>query len=585
MNTVQVRGFQTLQTQLVDKFKVLSEAARRRGFFWGAFEIYGGVGGFLDLGPFGVSLRNLIVEAWRSFFLKPHGFIELSTPIITPHRLLEASGHVENFKDPMTECTQCKRRFRADQLVKEQTGIETEGLNLEQLGKLQKEKNVLCPECGGVLGEPQHFLTMFKTSIGPYGEDPAYGRPEAAQGIFVNFKRAFEVMRERFPLGIAQVGTVLRNEISPRQGPIRLREFTIMDLELFFNPEEPECPFLKEVENEQLSIVTAKTRAEGKEEATGVKTVEALKSGIVKTPWVAYFMALSKRFLSTLGIDSDNQRFFEKLPGERAHYSAQTFDHEVKLDRWGWVEVAGFAYRTDYDLRRHMEATGVDMRIFKAYEEPVEKTVTTIRPRHDKLRQLFRDEAGKIVAVLARQDLSLILKQKKGGFVQIEGYKIPVDCFETREEKVKESGVRFIPHVVEPSFGVERLVYATLEYSLTMRKDRLILSLPFKLAPIQVSVFPLVNRDGLQDKALQVYRSLLAEGVRADYDEAGSIGRRYARADEAGIPLAVTIDYETLKDDSATLRDRDSWGQTRISLAQLRPAIEKIAHEGFPKTG
>lgn len=585
MNTVQVRGLQTLQTQLVDKFKVLSEAARRRGFFWGSFEIYGGVGGFLDLGPFGVSLRNLIVEAWRNFFLKPHGFIELSTPIITPHRLLEASGHVENFKDPMTECTQCKRRFRADQLVKEQTGIETEGLNLEQLGKLQKEKNVLCPECGGILGEPQHFLTMFKTSIGPYGEDPAYGRPEAAQGIFVNFKRAFEVMRERFPIGIAQVGTVLRNEISPRQGPIRLREFTIMDLELFFNPEEPECPFLKEVENEQLSIVTAKTRAEGKEEATGVKTVEALKSGIVKTPWVAYFMALSKRFLSTLGIDSDNQRFFEKLPGERAHYSAQTFDHEVKLDRWGWVEVAGFAYRTDYDLRRHMEATGVDMRIFKAYEEPVEKTVTAIRPRHDKLRQLFRDEAGKIVAVLARQDLSLILKQKKGGFVQIEGYKIPVDCFETREEKVKESGVRFIPHVVEPSFGVERLVYATLEYSLTMRKDRLILSLPFKLAPIQVSVFPLVNRDGLQDKALQVYRSLLAEGVRADYDEAGSIGRRYARADEAGIPLAVTIDYETLKDDSATLRDRDSWGQTRISLAQLRPAIEKIAHEGFPKTG
>jgi len=120
----------------------------------------------------------------------------------------------------MTECTQCKRRFRADQLVKEQTGIETEGLSLEQLGKLQKEKNVRCPECAGTLGAPQHFLTMFKTSIGPYGEDPAYGRPEAAQGIFVNFKRAFEVMRERFPLGIAQVGTVLRNEISPRQGPL-----------------------------------------------------------------------------------------------------------------------------------------------------------------------------------------------------------------------------------------------------------------------------------------------------------------------------------------------------------------------------
>ena len=585
MNPAQARSPQTLQTQLSDKFKALSETARRRGFFWGSFEIYGGVSGFLDLGPFGVSLRNLIVDAWRNFFLKPHGFIELSTPIITPHRLLEASGHVENFKDPMTECTQCKRRFRADQLVKEQIGIETEGLSLEQLGKLQKEKNVRCPECAGILGEPQHFLTMFKTSIGPYGEDPAYGRPEAAQGIFVNFKRAFEVMRERFPLGIAQIGTVLRNEISPRQGPIRLREFTIMDFELFFDPEEPDCPFLKDVEDETLSIVTAKTRAEDKEEATVVKTAEALTSGIIKTPWAAYFMALSKKFLSTLGIDENSQRFFEKLPGERAHYSAQTFDHEVKLDRWEWVEVAGFAYRTDYDLQRHMEATGVDMRVFKAYEKPVEKTVTTIRPRHDKIRQLFPDEAGKIVSVLAKQDLNLVLGQKRDKFVEIEGYRIPADCFDTREEKVKESGVRFIPHVVEPSFGVERLIYATLEYSLTMKKDRLILSLPFKFAPTQVSVFPLVNRDGLQDKALQVYRSLLAEGVRADYDEAGSIGRRYARADEAGTPLAVTVDYDTLKDDTATIRDRDTWGQTRISLSQLVPTIEKIGREGFAKTG
>ncbi|HEY5620576.1 MAG TPA: glycine--tRNA ligase [Candidatus Bathyarchaeia archaeon] len=558
----------------------MSETARRRGFFWGSFEIYGGVSGFLDLGPLGVGLKNLIVEAWRESFLKPHGFIEMSTPIITPHRLLEASGHVESFKDPMTECTQCKRRFRADQLVKEQTGTETEGLSLEQLGNLQK--NVKCPECGETLSAPQYFLTMFKTSIGPYGEDPAYGRPEAAQGIFVNFRRIFEVMRERFPIGIAQVGTVLRNEISPRQGPIRLREFTIMDFELFFNPEEPDSPFISEVQDEKLAIVTEKTRKEGKEKLTEIRAGEALRRKIIKTPWAAYFMSLSKRFLSELGIDEANQRFFEKLPGERAHYSAQTFDHEVKLDRWGWVEVAGFAYRTDYDLRRHMEATGTDMRVFKAYEKPVERTITTVTPRHDKIRQVFGKDAGKIVALLASKELSKFLETQENGFVEVGGHKIPVDCFETKEQKVKESGARFIPHVVEPSFGVERLVYATLEYNLRMKEDRLILSLPFKLAPIQVSVFPLVNRDGLQEKAAQVYHSLLANGFRADYDEAGSIGRRYARADEAGVPLGITVDYDTLKDDTVTLRDRDTWNQIRAPVGQLKPTIERIAREGFP---
>src|SRR5206468_725544 len=290
-----------LTSELKDRYRLLSEIARRRGFFWGSFEIYGGLSGFLDLGPLGTGLRREIEDTWREFFLRRHGFVEISTPIITPHRVLEASGHVENFKDPMTECTNCHRRFRADQLVKEATAEETEGLNLDQLASLLAK--VKCPECGGILGSPQYFLTMFKTSIGPYGEDPAYGRPEAAQGIFVDFHRGYEVMTE-------------------------------------------------------------KNRTGGNAEASQISTGRAVDQGTIKSSWAAYFMALSKRFLSQLGIKTQHQRFFEKLPSERAHYSAQTFDHEVKLDRWGWVEVAGFAYRTDYDIRKHMQATGVDLRVF-----------------------------------------------------------------------------------------------------------------------------------------------------------------------------------------------------------------------------
>jgi glycyl-tRNA synthetase len=571
-----------LQQQIKDKHKLLSETARRRGFFWGSFEIYGGLSGFLDLGPLGVGLKRQIEDTWRQFFLQRHGFVEVSTPIITPHKVLEASGHVENFKDPMTECTNCKRRFRADQLVKEATGLETEGMSLEQLGALLKERHVKCPECGGELGPPQYFMTMFKTSIGPYGEDPAYGRPEAAQGIFVNFRRILETMREKFPIGIAQVGTVLRNEISPRQGPIRLREFTIMDFELFFDPAEPDCPYLDEVVSEELSIVSEETRSKGKEKSTNVTVGDAVKRQVIKAPWAAYFMALSKRFLTQLGVDGLHQRFFEKLPSERAHYSAQTFDHEIELDRWGWTEVAGFAYRTDYDLRKHMEATGEDLRVFKPYSTPRVRKTKSIRPNYQNLRRIFQEQTGRIADQISRDDPEKLLMAKKAGQpVRIGSYSVPSDCFDVVEEEVKETGTRFLPHVIEPSFGVERLLYTTLEYNLTMKEDRLILGLPFNLAPIQASVFPLVNKDGLQKRATEVYGALIADGLRVEYDEAGSIGRRYARADEAGVPLGITIDYDTLKDDTVTVRDRDSWSQKRTSVGTLASTIHMIVREGF----
>lgn len=540
--------------------------------------------GFLDLGPLGVELKRLITDSWRDFFLHPHGFVEVSTPIITPHKLLEASGHVENFKDPMTECTQCHRRFRADQLVKEQAGVETEGLNLEKLGELMRSNGIKCPECGGVLGAPQYFMTMFKTSVGPYGEDPAYGRPEAAQGIFVNFRRISEVMRERFPIGVAQVGTVLRNEISPRQGPIRLREFTIMDFELFFSPDEPECPFFEEAEHDLLHLVVAKTRAQRKEDQTRVAAGDAIRERLIETPWMAYFMSLSKQFLVSLGISEEHQRFFEKLPSERAHYSTQTFDHEVRLDKYGWVEVAGFAYRSDYDLRQHMQATGTDMRVFRPYPSPRGRTVDVVKLRHERIREVFGSNAGKVLALLASKDLISVVHSARGRkAVRVDQYEVPLDCFEMRKENVKETGNKFLPHVVEPSFGVERLVYATLEYGLRMKDDRLVLSLPSRLAPLQVSVFPLVNRDGLQEKATTIFGSLLHHGFRVEYDDAGSIGRRYARADEAGIPVGVTVDYDTLKDNSVTLRDRDSWAQVRVPVDNLGTTIGKIVVEGFPK--
>jgi len=411
---------------------------------------------------------------------------------------------------------------------------------------------------------------MFKTIIGPYSEAVGYGRPEAAQGIFVEYKRIYECAREKLPFGVAIIGHALRNEISPRQGPIRLREFTIMDLEFFFDPEEPQCIMLKEVENETLRLLPSEKVLKGVEEPIEVTVREALSKGLIMTEWQAFFMALSKRFLAELGVPEEMQRFIEKLDWERAHYSVQGYDQQVHLERWGWVEVSGHNYRTDYDLRRHMEFSGIDLTAFKEYEKPITKEEISVKPVTSKIGPAFKEDASKIVKLLSAIDpRELEASFKKQGFYIVESFKILPEHVKITHKKVKERGKRFIPHVVEPSFGSDRLFYVALEYAYRRKEDRTLLSLPRDLAPVEVSVFPLVSKDGLPEKAEQVYRLLIDSGFTVEYDESGSIGRRYARADEIGTQLGVTVDYQTLEDNTVTVRDRDTWKQVRNKIDKL----------------
>jgi len=556
-----------------DKFEIVSEIARRRGFFWPSYEIYGGVSGFITFGPLGSILKRRIEDKFRDFFIRPLGIQEIESPVIMPSKVLEASGHVEHFKEPMVECQKCKRKFRADHLLQEQAKMsdtETEKLNLEELLNQIKKHNVHCPDCGGTLANPKYFMTMFTTTIGPYSEAIGYGRPEAAQGIFVEFKRLHKIAREKLPFGVVQIGHALRNEISPRQGPIRVRELTIIDIEFFFDPEDPKCPLLKDVENEKLRLVLIERKLKGIKEPIEVTTKEALNKGYIKAEWQAFFMALSKRFLTELGVPEEKQLFMEKAPWERAHYSAQGFDQEIYLDRWGWEEVSGHNYRTDYDLKRHMEFSGVDMSTYKEYEKPVAKEEVIVKPVMSTIGRAFKTDAPKVAKILSTSDPKTLEKSlEKKGFFKIESFKILPEHVEILHKKIEEKGRRFIPHVVEPSFGSDRLTYIALEYAYRKREDRALLSFPKEIAPIQVSVFPLVNKDGLPEKAKQVYDALLNEGFTVEYDDSGSIGRRYARADEVGTPLGLTIDYQTLEDDTVTLRDRDTWEQVRTEIAKL----------------
>ena len=564
--------------QACDKFTAINELAKRRGFFWSSFEIYGGSGGFVTYGPLGTRLKQNVEAKLRELFVKKIGIYEMESSVIAPGKVFEASGHVDHFKEPMVECQNCHQRFRADHLLEEKgiSSAEAEKMSLEEVAKEIEVHGVVCPDCSGKFGEPQRYLTMFQTTIGPYSGAVGYGRPEAAQNIFVEFNRLYTASRERLPFGVIQIGHALRNEISPRQGLIRLREFTIADLEFFFDPEEPCCHLLGEVENEVLPILLCKTRLKDCEDITDLTVREALDKKIIHSEWQAFFMAMAKRLLTEIGVPANNQRFIEKLAWEKAHYSSQSFDQEVLVDRWGWVEVSGHAYRTDYDLSCHMKASGVDMTVYKEYANPVEKEELTVKPLMVKLGPVYKGDAGKVAAALGKVPAQEVADaMQKDGSYMAGNYQVLPDQVDFSRKKTIVRGTRFIPHVVEPSFGLDRLFYVTLEYAYGVKDDRAVMSFPRNIAPIQLGVYPLMGKDGLDGKAKEVQKLLACEGLMTEYDETGSIGRRYARADEAGVQLGITIDYDTLNDGTVTIRDRDSWQQIRIAIQDLPEQLHK----------
>jgi len=288
-------------------------------------------------------------------------------------------------------------------------------------------------------------------------------------------------------------------------------------------------------------------------------------------------MALSKSFFTSLGIPPECQRFQEKFPTERAHYSLQTYDHQVWLDRWGWVELAGHANRGDYDLRGHIRESGTDLSVFKMFETPVTREVRKVIPIMSKLGLDFKEDAPRIRDFLSKlEDPSEVERSfKMHGFYEIEGFKILPEHVEIRSEIQRESGRRFIPSVIEPSFGAERILYAVLEYAYTRVEDRTVLKIPIDLVPVQLVILPLVAKDGLPEKAKELYELMRHEHFSVEYDDSGTIGRRYARSDEIGVPIAVTVDYQTLEDGTVTLRNRDSWKHFRADSAKLPEILRR----------
>ena len=545
----------------------LLSLCKRRGFLWPAYDIYGGVGGLYDYGPLGAALKANIEDYWRKLYVLGEGFQEISCPIVAPEPVFKASGHLDAFSDMYVECLSCGETYRADHLA---TGMHSNPASLdeEQLGRLLKENNVRCENCKGELTSPKRFNLMFKTSVGAGKGKTAYLRPETAQGMFVNFAQVYRYGREKLPVGVVQIGRAFRNEISPRQGLIRLREFNQMEAELFVHPEDKTWPRFKNIQDQVLPLVPNSGKA------LKISLGDAVKKGVIVNEVLAYFMWLTYKFAVDIGLDPVRLRMRQHEKTEMAHYASDCWDLEAELG-YGWTELVGVADRGCYDVQAHINHSSADLTAFERFDEPREVEEEVVKVKFEALGPLFKGKAKAVGEALGRMSPGAA-KGKKEVVLDVNGQKVtvPSKCYEITIRKEKVSGKKIVPHVIEPSYGVDRILYSMLDHAYSKKGDYVTLHLKASVAPVKVGIFPLMAKDGLDTVALEIFESLTAAGVVAYYDDSGSIGRRYARMDEIGTPCCVTVDYNTKSDGTVTIRDRDSSEQVRIMKTDVQKAIK-----------
>ncbi|MDD1708014.1 MAG: glycine--tRNA ligase [Methanoregulaceae archaeon] len=559
-----------------DIYEKIMDLAKRRGFIWPTSECYGSVAGFIDYGPLGSMMKRNIENIWRKFYIVNEGYYEIECPTIGQEEIYIASGHVKGFSDKMCQCPHCREYLRADHIAE---GHGVPGASAMKSEELESVIGTLpCPACEEVLGpvEVFSFNLMFQTTIGPGSQRTGYLRPETAQGIFTDFQRLLRFYRDKLPFGTVQIGKSYRNEISPRQGMIRLREFTQAEAEIFVHPAEKKHPRFYRYARYEMPLLGVPQQMEGKAPIL-VTMQDAVERGIVANEYVAYYLALTHDLLVRIGVAPDRLRFRQHLPDERAHYAEDCWDAEVFSGRFGWVETVGIADRTDYDLRAHEKQSGERFSVFLPYEIPRRINRVRVVPNMGALGPRFRGSAKAVADALCA-----CIPGSDGVTLTIDGGEVLItpDLYDVREEVVEVPGEEVTPHVIEPSYGIDRMIYAVLEHSyheeIVDDEERRVLRLPPSVAPIQVAVFPLMNRDGLPEIAVEITDALKCRGILAEYDDSGAIGRRYRRQDEVGTPFAITVDYDTKEDRTVTLRDRDSMRQVRTGIDGIPDLIRSL---------
>lgn len=498
----------------------MEDVLKRRFFYDQSFAIYGGIAGQFDYGPMGCALKSNILSAWRQFFVLEEQMLEVDCSILTPEPVLKASGHVDRFADLMVKDLKTGECFRLDHLIKAHLEklssdkkatqelkdecadicVKLDGMNKDEMAAIMKKFNMKSPLTQNELTEPIEFNLMFGTSIGPTGLVKGFLRPETAQGIFVNFKRLLEFNQGRLPFAAAQIGNSFRNEISPRSGLIRVREFTMAEIEHFCDPNHKDHPKFADVADHEMALYSACNQMDGKS-ASKLTIGEAVKTKLVANETLGYFLARVHMFLTKIGIIPSRLRFRQHMNNEMAHYACDCWDAEI-LTSYGWIECVGCADRSCYDLSQHTKATGVKLVAEKKLPEP--KTVEFTEPVINKqvLGKAFKKEAKTITDMLANMSIDE-LEKMDSELEANNSFNLKIndaDFSINREMVTLRKGTKtihveeVIPSVIEPSFGIGRIMYALLEHRFGMRDGddaRCFFSLPSVVAPLKCSVLPL----------------------------------------------------------------------------------------------
>jgi len=585
----------------------MEDTLKRRFFYDQSFAIYGGVTGQYDFGPMGCAMKANLLAAWRNHFVLEEQMLEVDCTVLTPEPILAASGHVERFADLMVKDLKNGECFRLDHLIKAalekvcadkkctaETKAECEdiitkldGATKEEQAATLKKFNIRSPVTNNELSEPIEFNLMFQTNIGPSGAVKGFLRPETAQGIFVNFKRLLEFNQGRLPFAAAQIGNAFRNEISPRSGLIRVREFPLAEIEHFCDPVEKDHPKFANVADVKMTLYSADDQMSGRA-AKVISIGEAVSSGLVANQTLGYFMARIQQFLLKIGVDPARLKFRQHMGNEIAHYACDCWDAEL-LTSYGWVECVGCADRSAFDLTQHSKATGVRLCAEKKLPEPVTKDVTEIVPNKGPLGKAFKKEAKAVTERLAALSLDEITKMEselESGMASLSlgdsTVSLSKDMVAVKRYQKTVHVEEIIPSVIEPSFGVGRIMYALFEHNFKVREGdeaRTYFSLPPVIAPLKCSLLPLSNNPDFAPIVSQLSQSLTQADIshRVD-DSSGSIGKRYARTDEVAVPYGITVDFDSLKaPHSVTLRERDSTTQIRIGVTEVAEVVRQLA--------
>ena len=545
-----------------------------------------------------------MIDTWRKHFVLNESMLEMECTCLTPAVVLATSGHVERFTDLMVKDTVTGECFRADKLLEDiidQYLEKNPTLSSEEKEnhlRVQRQADAYSPteldalllqyDCKTASGQPFSssfpFNLMFQTSIGPEGTAVGYLRPETAQGLFVNFRRLLDLNSGKMPFAAAQIGLGFRNEIAPRSGLLRVREFCMGEIEHFVNPNDKRHPNFHTIHDTVL-VLFGRDDQLGTGKTQKMTAGDAVETGLINNQTLAYFMARTQLYMEKIGMDVNRLRFRQHLTTEMAHYAADCWDLEIQSS-YGWVECVGHADRACYDLQVHSTATKTPMVATEKVDPPQEIEYAKLKLERKELGKVFMNEQRVVATALETLAEDWITFEPiataldTDGKTMVDGYEVTKAMVSWTKTKKTIHERKFTPSVIEPSFGMGRILYSLLEHSFYQRdgdEQRCVMRFKPQVAPEKCAVFPISSNKECNVVVDMIAADLLDNDVATRVDKStASLGRRYARADELGVPFAVTVDFQSVQDNTVTLRERDSTKQIRLHKDDITNVISKI---------